>query len=230
MEDTDVEQSCSLMKSYTLSSKIARMLLQANEQSHLDFPHDVSPEEKFLIEYSEGSLFVLGRSGTGKTTVMLHKMHRLDVGSQCNPDKDEGTFKQMMVTASPVLASAIKRNFDGMKISALESQRSSMSSESQSDPLNITMNTHEEAGDASDETLRFDQLSSGMFPLISTYNSFLRMVDKALSPPFFTVDTAGSKVSTALRSVVDLFRFETLYYPRLGDITGGGKFKVYMYI
>jgi hypothetical protein len=69
LEDADVGQSCSQMKSYLLSSKIARMLLQADELSHLEIPHDVSAEEKFLIEYSEGSLFVLGRSGTGKTTV-----------------------------------------------------------------------------------------------------------------------------------------------------------------
>lgn len=71
LEDSDVGQSCSLMKSYLLSSKIARMLLQADELSHLEIPHDVSAEEKFLIEYSEGSLFVLGRSGTGMIMVYI---------------------------------------------------------------------------------------------------------------------------------------------------------------
>lgn len=35
LEDADVEQSCSLMKSYLFSSNIARMLLQADESSHL---------------------------------------------------------------------------------------------------------------------------------------------------------------------------------------------------
>jgi hypothetical protein len=37
-----------------------------------EIPHDVSAEEKFLIEYSEGSLFVLGRSGTGDSTIHIY--------------------------------------------------------------------------------------------------------------------------------------------------------------
>ena len=80
VENTEVEISLSLMKSFSLNSKIARSLFLSNEFSNLEFAHDVSAEEKDLIENDELSQIVCGRSGTGKTTVMIHRMYRLEIG------------------------------------------------------------------------------------------------------------------------------------------------------
>jgi hypothetical protein len=106
-----------------------------------------------------------------------------------------------------------------------------MSNDSQSDSLNITMSgTHEVIGENVEQTVPFNQLCADEFPLICTFNSFLRMVDNSLLIPFFSITDTGSKEFLPQRAAIDLFRFETFYYPRLGDTTGGKKFKVCMYI
>jgi hypothetical protein len=106
-----------------------------------------------------------------------------------------------------------------------------MSNDSQSDSLNITMSgTLEESGENVEQTEPFNQLSADKFPLICTFNEFLRMVDNSLLIPFFSLTDTGSKESHLQRPLIDLFRFETFYYPRLGDTTGGKKFKVCIYI
>jgi hypothetical protein len=104
-----------------------------------------------------------------------------------------------------------------------------MSSDSQSSTLNITMSGAHEGTGGTDEIVPFNQLSSDKFPLICTFNSFLRMVDKSLSSPFFSIPDTWSKEASPKRTAIDLFRFEIFYYPRLGDTTGGNQFKVYMH-
>lgn len=119
-----------------------------------------------------------------------------------------------------------------MKLSAQESNTSpttattttssTSSSEFQGGSLNITVSAHEDINEIPYETARFDQLSAENFPLIVTYNAFLRMADHSLSSPFFALNDQ--------RSPIDLFRFESFYYPRLGETTGRGRFKVCIYM
>jgi hypothetical protein len=60
----EVVHSLALVKSYALNTLHARILMGSSELSHVELPHNVSAEEEFLINFV-GSLFVIGRSGTG---------------------------------------------------------------------------------------------------------------------------------------------------------------------
>ncbi|KAF8641227.1 hypothetical protein AX17_000861 [Amanita inopinata Kibby_2008] len=74
------------------------------------FPFEVSLEEKSIIEYPF-SCYVLGRSGTGKTTAMLYKMLWVERSFQMN---SEGMVKprQLFVTQSNVLAKKVQEYFN----------------------------------------------------------------------------------------------------------------------
>ena len=60
----EVGNSLALVKSYALNALHARILMGCSESNHVELPHNVSAEEEFLINFV-GSLFVIGRSGTG---------------------------------------------------------------------------------------------------------------------------------------------------------------------
>ena len=55
-----------------MSGKVLERLL-ANPYA-VEFPFDISMEEMEIIKYSNTAAFILGRSGTGKTTCLLFKL------------------------------------------------------------------------------------------------------------------------------------------------------------
>ncbi|CAH9131432.1 unnamed protein product [Cuscuta epithymum] len=85
IENSRVSESLLLMKFYSLSSGIVNHLLSDNRGEEIDIPFEVTDEEKEIIK-SRSSSFILGRSGTGKTTVLTMKLfqkeqqHHLSLG------------------------------------------------------------------------------------------------------------------------------------------------------
>ncbi|KAM0913088.1 hypothetical protein ACQ4PT_012383 [Festuca glaucescens] len=73
MENSKVSESFLLMKFYSLSSGVAQHLLTASDGSEIDIPFELTDEEKEIIQFPLTS-FILGRSGTGKTTVLTMKL------------------------------------------------------------------------------------------------------------------------------------------------------------
>ncbi|MCI13852.1 hypothetical protein A2U01_0034974, partial [Trifolium medium] len=73
VENSKVEESFLLMKFYALSSVAVSQLLSDRNSNELELPFEVSDEERDIILFSR-STFVLGRSGTGKTTVLTMKL------------------------------------------------------------------------------------------------------------------------------------------------------------
>uniref|UniRef100_A0A453CUC5 DNA2/NAM7 helicase-like C-terminal domain-containing protein n=1 Tax=Aegilops tauschii subsp. strangulata TaxID=200361 RepID=A0A453CUC5_AEGTS len=73
MENSKVRESFLLMKFYSLSSGVAKHLLTAADGSEVDIPFELTDEEKMIIQFPLTS-FILGRSGTGKTTVLTMKL------------------------------------------------------------------------------------------------------------------------------------------------------------
>ncbi|CAI5515346.1 unnamed protein product, partial [Closterium sp. Naga37s-1] len=74
LERAPVDESVLLMKFYQLSLGSARQLLTAAQG---ELPFEVNEQEALIVHYP-GSLFVLGRSGTGKTTIITHRLLRLE--------------------------------------------------------------------------------------------------------------------------------------------------------
>nr|GMC52182.1 uncharacterized protein LOC109161799 isoform X3 [Ipomoea batatas]GME21249.1 uncharacterized protein LOC109161799 isoform X3 [Ipomoea batatas] len=82
------------MKFYALSSGIVNHLLSDNHGEEIDIPFEVTDEEKELIQSGRSS-FILGRSGTGKTTVLTMKLiqkeqlHQLALGGVMRVETNE---------------------------------------------------------------------------------------------------------------------------------------------
>ncbi|XP_060188336.1 uncharacterized protein LOC132617360 isoform X2 [Lycium barbarum] len=73
LEKSKVSESFLLMKFYSLSSGMVTHLLSDRYGEEVDIPFEVTNEEREIICFSKSS-FILGRSGTGKTTVLTMKL------------------------------------------------------------------------------------------------------------------------------------------------------------
>ncbi|XP_047266599.1 uncharacterized protein LOC107869201 isoform X2 [Capsicum annuum] len=73
VENSRVSESLLLMKFYSLSSGVVNHLLSDRHGEEVDIPFEVTNEEREIILFDKSS-FILGRSGTGKTTVLTMKL------------------------------------------------------------------------------------------------------------------------------------------------------------
>ena len=73
LDHSKVSESFLLMKFYSLSSGVAKHLLAATDGSKVDIPFELTGEENEIIQFPCSS-FILGRSSTGKTTVLTMKL------------------------------------------------------------------------------------------------------------------------------------------------------------
>ncbi|MCL7025621.1 hypothetical protein MKW94_000892 [Papaver nudicaule] len=73
IENSKVRDSLLLMKFYSLSAGLVNHLLLGSDGKELDLPFEVTDKELDII-LSPRSTFILGRSGTGKTTVLTMKL------------------------------------------------------------------------------------------------------------------------------------------------------------
>lgn len=134
-ENANVSESLLLMKFYSLSAGIVGHLLSDSDGKALDLPFEVTDEERQIIIHPKSS-FILGRSGTGKTTVLTMKLfqkerlhHMALVGldevsrdaniANATPTEEnvesENVLRQLFVTVSPKLCYAIKHHVSGLE-------------------------------------------------------------------------------------------------------------------
>jgi len=137
LENTKVSESFLLMKFYSLSSGVAKHLLTATDGTEIEIPFELTDEEEVIIRFPLTS-FILGRSGTGKTTVLTMKLYQIEqhslIASQgieldevdlsvadpknwlaMDTSKRESFVKQVLITVSPKLCSAIKNHICRLK-------------------------------------------------------------------------------------------------------------------
>jgi hypothetical protein len=132
LEDSHVNQSLVLMRFYALSSGVVKHLLMARDGSEIDIPFELNDQEMEIIRFANSS-FILGRSGTGKTTVLTTKLVRMEqqffvashglcssdggtsvvvqrglANEQLNENMEVGFLKQVFLTVSPKLCSAVR--------------------------------------------------------------------------------------------------------------------------
>ncbi|KAL2501552.1 uncharacterized protein Fot_35400 [Forsythia ovata] len=97
------------MRFYALSTGVVKHLLSAPDGRELDLPFEVTDEEREIILFPR-SCFILGRSGTGKTTVstmkLYWKMEQLGfVSDRFSPNlRSDGTvIHQIFITVSKTM-------------------------------------------------------------------------------------------------------------------------------
>ncbi|GAW08797.1 P-loop containing nucleoside triphosphate hydrolase protein [Lentinula edodes] len=88
------------------------------------FPHLVSAKEKQIIEHPQ-SCYVIGRSGTGKTTTLLFKMLLVERTHQMT-GADAPKPRQIFVTQSRILAKKVEQYFMILLIGVVISPRNSV--------------------------------------------------------------------------------------------------------
>ena len=200
-DDSFSDVATSVDKFYYLNSSVVSRILHANEGDNIQLPHSVSQEESELID-QDGPHFVLGRSGTGKTTVMLYRMLHTSIKTECL-----GQFNQLLVTASPILAGAIRESYQTLKNGG-----------KQASLLNSTRAPQLQSKDK-ESTVCLNNTDASEFPLITTFDQLLRMIDLCLDHPFLNQNRS-------IENQIDFARFQTVYFNQLGDVTDNGKFQI----
>lgn len=139
VENARVSESLLLMKFYSLSSGVVNHLLSDRDGGEMDLPFEVTDEEREIIQFCRSS-FILGRSGTGKTTVLTMKLfqreqiHHFALEGFTTPessiargvamrnkfdlsvgDPERIVLRQLFVTVSPKLCYAVKQHVSRLK-------------------------------------------------------------------------------------------------------------------
>jgi hypothetical protein len=129
------------------------------------------PHEKEIIEHNT-SCYVLGRSGTGKTTTMVFKMFGIERTWQANRDLMPHP-RQIFVTQSRVLASKVEEYFGKLMKSLAYANGSAKDLErtvqKAMDAFRL-VDEDEEENWHGDLPPSFSQLQDHHFPLFLTYD------------------------------------------------------------
>ncbi|PRQ41353.1 putative hydrolase [Rosa chinensis] len=235
-ENSRVSESLLLMKFYSLSSGVVNHLLSDHEGRELDLPFEVTDQELEIILYQRSS-FIVGRSGTGKTTVLTMKLfqkeqwHQLAVRgchiSESNKVEQslaatEGkVLHQLFVTVSPKLCYAIKQHV--LHLKRFASGRSHSTETGLIDMIDFD----EDEAQFNDIQDSFHEVPAHSYPLFITLHKFLIMLDGTLRNSYFerfldaTEVTHGqlrSSRSIALQTFirtkeVSYEKFSSLYWP-----------------
>ncbi|GAX84803.1 hypothetical protein CEUSTIGMA_g12224.t1 [Chlamydomonas eustigma] len=91
LESSSVQDSLILMKFFPLSSAVATALCWSKQGSSLELLFKLNSEETRIVDYPK-SAFIQGRSGTGKTTVIVKKMLQLEEASEAFVSSEEGSY------------------------------------------------------------------------------------------------------------------------------------------
>ncbi|XP_045821754.1 uncharacterized protein LOC123914598 [Trifolium pratense] len=206
VEISKVEESLLLMKFYSLSSVVVNHLLSDHNSNQLELPFEVSDEEHDVILFPR-STFVLGRSGTGKTTVLTMKLLKQEelhhsvveqtygiksVEVPClnyvKEYKDSSTVNgrpvpvlhQLFVTVSPILCQAVKHQVVKMKRFICGGVISADRCSIEEDIVDV--DTSIQFKNIPDT---FVNIPAESYPLVITFQKFLMMLDGTVGNSYF---------------------------------------------
>ncbi|KAL3635036.1 hypothetical protein CASFOL_022090 [Castilleja foliolosa] len=224
VENSKVNESLLLMKFYSLSSGTVNHLLTDLEGREVDLPFEVTDEEREIIMFPRSS-FILGRSGTGKTTILtmklVQKFQQYTVASQDSISEGLGEssgniLRQIFVTVSPKLCYAVKKHV---------SQLQSFSTDNYPGNKFTDMDDIDEMTEFRDIPDALVGIEFEKYPLVITFHKFLMMLDGSLSNSYFErfrevrgLSQCEGRRSIALttsvrRSEVTYDRFRSFYWP-----------------
>ncbi|KAF9778765.1 hypothetical protein BJ322DRAFT_1114103 [Thelephora terrestris] len=163
-----------LDKFVILSQALLNSILADRDIAHM---FAVSSQEKEIIE-STSSCYVIGRSGTGKTTTILFKMLGIERTWREFPDM-WAKPRQIFVTQSRVLATKVEEYFLKLRLSVeaasyspRELREMSNDAEKEMDLIDLD----DVAQWRSDLPVKFSELAEDHFPLFITYERLCSML------------------------------------------------------
>ncbi|MQM02501.1 hypothetical protein Taro_035269 [Colocasia esculenta] len=202
-ENSKVSESLILMKFYSLSSGVVNHMISSSDGKELDLPFEVTDQEREIVLFPKSS-FILGRSGTGKTTVLTTKLiqkqqqHHLSLSGLSNLEDyssqvlhrkkrtkedstcmNENVLHQLFVTVSSKLCSAIKNHI--CRLNRFTSGGDYFADDNSDDMYDIS----DSFMDFADIPDSFADIPSKKYPLVITFHKFLMMLDGSLPTSFF---------------------------------------------
>ncbi|XP_077235510.1 uncharacterized protein LOC143877385 isoform X2 [Tasmannia lanceolata] len=239
VENSKVSESLLLMKFYALSSGVVGHLLSGRDGMELDLPFEVTDQELDMIRFPR-STFILGRSGTGKTTVLTMKLiqkeqqHYLSSVGLCDDNYCQKTevgeklgaisgniLRQIFVTVSPKLCSAVKNHICQLKSFICGGDFSTSAG---------SIDMHDIGDSVSDFAAipdSFSDIPPKNYPLVITFQKFLMMLDGSMVNSFFdkfhdvrelSQSQSGTSRSLAFQALImskqiNYDRFSSFYWP-----------------
>ncbi|KAJ3739795.1 hypothetical protein DFH05DRAFT_1546449 [Lentinula detonsa] len=177
LSDEDPVHSRFLMDKYVVFSKPLLNTMLADLD--VTFPHLVSTKEKQIIEHPH-SCYVIGRSGTGKTTTLLYKMllvertHQMAGGDTPKP-------RQIFVTHSEPLLQLLEIR---------ASQRGAIL-----DDGDDMIDANDILDWSGDLPLKFSDLRDEHFPLFTTFNGLCSMLEADITDAGWSKSRKYTKAS-----------------------------------
>uniref|UniRef100_A0A803KZ79 UvrD-like helicase ATP-binding domain-containing protein n=1 Tax=Chenopodium quinoa TaxID=63459 RepID=A0A803KZ79_CHEQI len=195
IENAKVKESLLLMKFYPFFAGVLSHLMSASDALALNVPFEVSDQEREVILNGK-STFILGRSGTGKTTVLVMKLFQNEqqhhIVSEGNvhealmisgfstnaPGKIGTSLRQLFVTVNPKLCFAVKHQINNLT--------SFVHGENFGEGCIFNdVNEMDEYEMFKDVPESFEDIPSNVFPLVITFNMFLLMLDRSFGLSYF---------------------------------------------
>ncbi|TCD62368.1 hypothetical protein EIP91_006977 [Steccherinum ochraceum] len=184
LRNEDREELHSLLvleKFVTFSQALLNSILADQDVAHV---FQMSPQEQQIVQHGS-SCYVLGRSGTGKTTTMIFKMLGIERTWEQTKEVFENAVsrpRQLFVTQSKVLAEKVEEYYAKLSQSLAAEQRSTQESTKLS-----TDKEQKGLVDRDEEDLhrgelpkRFGELEDKHFPLFLTYDQLCRLLEGEL--------------------------------------------------
>jgi superfamily I DNA and RNA helicase len=135
-----------------------------------EFPFDTSPEEIEVIKHDCTGTLILGRAGSGKTTVLVHKLLRNFMAQKSIIG--QRPVRQILLTRSPILAKKLEIYTKRL----VESQLLKMPSAKASEDLQDFV-----LGDENEMFAKsFCNLSEDDFPLVCTSDQLLQLIENTI--------------------------------------------------
>lgn len=176
----DLEQIHSLLvleKYISLSQELLNSILLDTDAT---LPFDLTPQEKQIVEHS-ASCYVLGRSGTGKTTTMLFKMLGIQRAYEIQQNKHSNDAhhkpRQIFVTQSRVLASKVEEYFSRLLFSLSSVSEGAPKQPCATDDVVQLVDEDEEDDRRSDLPSKFALLTHAHFPLFVTFEKLCQLLE-----------------------------------------------------
>ncbi|XP_039121412.1 LOW QUALITY PROTEIN: uncharacterized protein LOC120258127 [Dioscorea cayenensis subsp. rotundata] len=234
-ENSIINESLLLMKFYSLSSGVVEHLITGDDGAEMEIPFELSDEEVEIVRFPYSS-FILGRSGTGKTTILTMKLFQREqqqhvssnglLSRKSDLDMNSKKLRQIFITVSPKLCSAVRNQIFRLKRYASGGNCSGSGGGA------ISMHDiGENVTEIYEIPNSFLDLPQRHYPLIITFRKFLMMLDGTMMYSYFdrlfsakefhSVDHSVH-ISVAMEALiqskeVNFERFVSSYWPHFNN-------------
>ncbi|QRV78325.1 UvrD-like helicase carboxy-terminal domain protein [Ceratobasidium sp. AG-Ba] len=177
----------------------------------ISLPHDPDPNQYEIISHW-GASIVVGRSGTGKTTALIYKMHGVENSATTH-------IRQLFVTRSRVLARHVESSFSRLTDSL--SQELTETTEPGKKPTDLDQAVVEfdnEIDLRTDLPPRFSELEDSHFPLFISFDKLCSLIEGDMEKDREKDDRhVWTPKPTWERPKVGYEEFKTIYWPQFRE-------------